>query len=78
MSTKASLEALAGLATELGHTLPLKLDQPGYGVSRMSASLHLLYHQVRVKIQSQNFINLILVYRVGDPPFDVLRPEDEV
>ncbi|KAI0897658.1 fungal-specific transcription factor domain-containing protein [Annulohypoxylon nitens] len=45
MSTKASLEALAGLATELGHTLPLKLDQPGYGVSRMSASLHLLYHQ---------------------------------
>ncbi|KAI2467890.1 fungal-specific transcription factor domain-containing protein [Annulohypoxylon bovei var. microspora] len=45
ISTKASLETLAGLASELGQTLPLKLDQPGYGVSRMSASLHLLYHQ---------------------------------
>ncbi|KAH6656516.1 fungal-specific transcription factor domain-containing protein [Truncatella angustata] len=44
-STKASLRKLAGLAAELGQTLPLRLDQTGHGVSRMSASLHLLYHQ---------------------------------
>ncbi|KAK9779929.1 putative Fungal-specific transcription factor domain-containing protein [Seiridium cardinale] len=44
-STKALLKDLAGLATELGQALPLKLDNPGQGVSRISASLHLLYHQ---------------------------------
>ncbi|KAF7533738.1 hypothetical protein G7054_g6836 [Neopestalotiopsis clavispora] len=45
VSTKALLESLAGLAIELGQVVPLKLDNPGYGVPRMSASLHLLYHQ---------------------------------
>lgn len=45
ITTKASLENLAGLAAELGQILPLKLDQAGFGVSRTSASLHLLYHQ---------------------------------
>lgn len=46
VTTKALLESLAGLAIELGQVVPLKLDNPGYGVPRMSASLHLLYHQV--------------------------------
>lgn len=45
VTTKALLESLAGLAIELGQVVPLKLDNPGYGVPRMSASLHLLYHQ---------------------------------
>ncbi|KAK7742552.1 hypothetical protein SLS63_000116 [Diaporthe eres] len=45
ISTKAALENIAVLASELTQALPLRLDQPGDGVSRMSASLHLLYHQ---------------------------------
>lgn len=45
ISTKAALENIAVLASELTQALPLRLDQSGDGVSRMSASLHLLYHQ---------------------------------
>ncbi|POS75227.1 hypothetical protein DHEL01_v206381 [Diaporthe helianthi] len=47
LSTKAALEHIAVLASELTQTLPLRLDQGQSvdGVSRMSASLHLLYHQ---------------------------------
>ncbi|KAI1861304.1 uncharacterized protein JN550_010983 [Neoarthrinium moseri] len=44
-STKECLEVLARLAPDLSQTLPLKLAQAGHGVSRISASMHLLYHQ---------------------------------
>ncbi|KAI1861080.1 hypothetical protein JX265_009699 [Neoarthrinium moseri] len=43
--TKECLEVLARLAPDLSQTLPLKLAQAGHGVSRISASMHLLYHQ---------------------------------
>ncbi|KAI5926861.1 hypothetical protein F4810DRAFT_492398 [Camillea tinctor] len=44
-STKAALENIAGLADELRCSLPLRLNQSGHGVSRVSAYLHLLYNQ---------------------------------
>ncbi|KAI9150794.1 transcriptional regulatory protein [Paramyrothecium foliicola] len=46
ISTKASLENIASLGSELRQALPLRLDQPGFGVSRASASMYLLYHEV--------------------------------
>lgn len=45
LSTKTALGNIAGLADQLKQMQPLQLDQPDIGVSRMSASLHLLYHQ---------------------------------
>ncbi|QQK41562.1 Fungal transcriptional regulatory protein, N-terminal [Penicillium digitatum] len=44
VSTKAALANIAGLADELRESFPLHLD-PGSGVSRISAYLHLQYHQ---------------------------------
>lgn len=46
ISTKAALESVAGLSDELRQSFPLHLDEPFSGISRMSAHLHLLYHQV--------------------------------
>ena len=45
-STKKVLARMAGLADELQHTFPIHLDKTYSGLSRSSASLHLLYHQV--------------------------------
>ncbi|ETS74138.1 hypothetical protein PFICI_14004 [Pestalotiopsis fici W106-1] len=45
MSTKTALGDIAGLADQLKQVQPLQLDEPENGASRMSASLHLLYHQ---------------------------------
>ena len=46
LSTKTALASIAGLADELRHFFPLHLDRTASGVSRISACLHLLYHQV--------------------------------
>jgi hypothetical protein len=46
LSTKAALANIASLADELREAVPLHLDREVSGVSRTSASLHLLYHQV--------------------------------
>ncbi|KAJ6044107.1 hypothetical protein N7499_006611 [Penicillium canescens] len=45
LSTKAALANIASLADELREAVPLHLDREVSGVSRTSASLHLLYHQ---------------------------------
>ena len=46
-STKTALENTADLDATLQDCYPLDLDEDGIsGVSRLSASLHLLYHQV--------------------------------
>ncbi|KAJ5039885.1 hypothetical protein NUH16_009678 [Penicillium rubens] len=44
LSTKTALANIAGLADELRESFPLYLD-PGSGISRISAYLHLQYHQ---------------------------------
>ncbi|KAF4760048.1 hypothetical protein HAV15_006166 [Penicillium sp. str.  len=44
LSTKSALASIAGLADELRESFQLHLD-PGSGVSRISAYLHLQYHQ---------------------------------
>lgn len=45
MRTKTALANIASLADELQSAFPLQLDQAVSGVSRISAYLHLLYHQ---------------------------------
>lgn len=45
MRTKTALANIARLADELRGAFPLHLDQAVSGVSRISAYLHLLYHQ---------------------------------
>lgn len=46
-STKTALENTANLDTSLLESHPLELDESSLsGVSRLSAHLHLLYHQV--------------------------------
>lgn len=45
-STKKVLGSIAGLADELRLQFPVHLDKSFSGMSRASASLHLLYHQV--------------------------------
>jgi hypothetical protein len=47
LSTKSVLASVAGLADELRQLLPIPLDNSTSGISRMSAYIHLLYHQVR-------------------------------
>lgn len=45
-TTKKVLGSIAGLADELRLQFPVHLDKSFSGMSRASASLHLLYHQV--------------------------------
>lgn len=52
MRTKDALAGLAGLTDELHQRFPLLLDNDESGISRLSAHLHLLYHQV-----SLSFLN---------------------
>ncbi|GAP92256.1 putative transcription fungi [Rosellinia necatrix] len=42
---KAALSDIAEVADELRHSFPVEREKPGHGVSRISAHLHLLYHQ---------------------------------
>lgn len=45
LRTKKALANIASLADELHNAFPLHLDQAVSGISRISAYLHLLYHQ---------------------------------
>ncbi|RFU34083.1 hypothetical protein B7463_g2248, partial [Scytalidium lignicola] len=45
LSTKAALASMANLADELRHLLPMPLDKTISGVSRLTAYIHILYHQ---------------------------------
>ncbi|KAI0490064.1 hypothetical protein F4859DRAFT_501670 [Xylaria cf. heliscus] len=44
-NTKAALSDIAGVADELRHSFPVEGEKAGHGISRISAHLHLLYHQ---------------------------------
>ncbi|KAF2193676.1 Zn(II)2Cys6 transcription factor [Zopfia rhizophila CBS 207.26] len=67
ISTKAALESIAGLADELRQSFPLLLDEPFGGVSRMSAHLHLLYHQCIV-LATRPLLFCCLKIRFESPP----------
>ncbi|KAJ9653867.1 hypothetical protein H2201_009087, partial [Coniosporium apollinis] len=43
-STKSALTSIADIAEELSNSFRLTLDDPGEGVSRLAATLHLQYH----------------------------------
>ncbi|KAI1366243.1 hypothetical protein F5Y08DRAFT_301652 [Xylaria arbuscula] len=44
-SMRAALSDIAGVIDELRHSFPVEREKPGQGLSRISAHLHLLYHQ---------------------------------
>lgn len=47
LRTKDTLASMAGLPDELHRQFPLDLNSKRVGVSRLSAHIHLLFHQVR-------------------------------
>lgn len=48
MRTKEALPGIAELTDTLRQDFPLVLDDEATGISRTSAHIHLLYHQVRL------------------------------
>ncbi|KAH8156977.1 hypothetical protein CIB48_g11271 [Xylaria polymorpha] len=57
-STKAALSDIAVVADELRLSFPLEREKAGHGLSRISAHLHLLYHQAPAVFFLTNTINL--------------------
>lgn len=50
MRTKEALPGIAELTDTLQQDFPLVLDDAATGISRTSAHINLLYHQVRLSI----------------------------
>jgi hypothetical protein len=79
LRTKAALASTTDLANDLRSSFDLKLDKSTIsGVSRMSAHLHLLYHQVRLWILQSSSMLIYPVYCSGDTTATTVLLENEV
>ncbi|KAH8807875.1 Zn(II)2Cys6 transcription factor [Xylogone sp. PMI_703] len=66
LSTKSTLASIANLADELRQLLPMPLDKSVSGVSRLTAYIHILYHQCIV-LATRPLIFFLLKIRLESP-----------